>query len=536
MHDKQQQPYIYGCWAIQPDSFSLVGRRHLVLLQIRASHLLNYFSESIHSFPMLQSFKIVADDKVDDREINRCSFPFLNMNKEVATQVVCIVGTGDFGCSFGKRLLRSGVAVVFGSRNPRQISNRLPEEAQVLSVKQAVAACDIVVLAVRQQHQAALEGELSSVINGKILVDVSNTDKRPAQNSIPNTSELQMLFPQTHIVKAFNMISAWSLQAGLDDACKKVFVCADNVNARRKVMELAWIMGLEAIDKGSLANAKELEEYTHQFFPQWRIPMRVTLGLLFVFYIYTIIQDVLFSYFKHGSDRSFRLAISLPNKAIPSVALVLLSLVYLPGTLAAYIQLHRGTKYSTFPLWLNNWLLVRKQLGLAMFGCAGVHVLISLALPLRVYVYWKWVLSIKHQIDKNWTITFTNIDFWQRDLYLIFGILGFSIVVLLAITSLPSVVNSLSWKEFHFVQSKLGWLSLLLCTAHTICYGGSRFLRSESYHWGIPPLYIPALMLPCTTIFLKLPLLLPFLNRELQMIRQGQTRSRPGVEIEMFYA
>uniref|UniRef100_A0A8C4QEU9 STEAP family member 4 n=1 Tax=Eptatretus burgeri TaxID=7764 RepID=A0A8C4QEU9_EPTBU len=309
---------------------------------------------------MLQSFKIVADDKVDDREINRCSFPFLNMNKEVATQVVCIVGTGDFGCSFGKRLLRSGVAVVFGSRNPRQISNRLPEEAQVLSVKQAVAACDIVVLAVRQQHQAALEGELSSVINGKILVDVSNTDKRPAQNSIPNTSELQMLFPQTHIVKAFNMISAWSLQAGLDDACKK--------------------------------------------------------------------------------------------------------------------------------------------------------------------------------IDKNWTITFTNIDFWQRDLYLIFGILGFSIVVLLAITSLPSVVNSLSWKEFHFVQSKLGWLSLLLCTAHTICYGGSRFLRSESYHWGIPPLYIPALMLPCTTIFLKLPLLLPFLNRELQMIRQGQTRSRPGVEIEMFYA
>uniref|UniRef100_UPI00358F0156 metalloreductase STEAP4 isoform X2 n=1 Tax=Myxine glutinosa TaxID=7769 RepID=UPI00358F0156 len=403
------------------------------------------------------------------------------MNKEVAPQMVCIVGTGDFGSSFGKRLLRSGLAVVFGSRNPKRVSNRLPEGAQVLSVRQAVAACDIVVLAVRQQHQAALEGQLSSVINGKILVDVSNTEKTPVQGSMPNTSQLHMLYPQTSIVKAFNMISAWSLQAGLDDACKKVFVCADDVNAKRKVMELAWIMGLEAVDKGSLANAKELEEYTHQLFPQWRIPMRVTLGLLLVFYIYTIIQDVLFSYFEHGMDRSFRLAISLPNKAIPSVALTLLSLVYLPGTLAAYIQLRRGTKYSTFPPWLHNWLLVRKQLGLAMFGCAGVHVIISLAIPLRVYVYWKWVLSIKQ-------------------------------------------------------QSKLGWLSLLLCTAHTICYGRLRFLRPESYHWGIPPLYIPALMLPCITISLKLPLLLPFLNRELRMIRQGWTRSRPRAEIEMFHS
>lgn len=45
-----------------------------------------------------------------------------------------------------------------------------------------------------------------------------------------------------------------------------------------------------------------------------------------------------------------------------------------PGLLAAYIQLWRGTKYSRFPKWLDDWLKMRKQLGLIMLGLAGIHV------------------------------------------------------------------------------------------------------------------------------------------------------------------
>ena len=36
------------------------------------------------------------------------------------------------------------------------------------------------------------------------------------------------------------------------------------------------------------------------------------------------------------------------------------------------------------------------------------------------------------------------------------------VAILLGITSLPSVSASLSWKEFAFVQSNLGWLCLIL--------------------------------------------------------------------------
>ena len=44
------------------------------------------------------------------------------------------------------------------------------------------------------------------------------------------------------------------------------------------------------------------------------------------------------------------------------------------GLVAAYIQLWRGTKYSRFPAWLDQWLKMRKQLGLIMLGLACMHV------------------------------------------------------------------------------------------------------------------------------------------------------------------
>lgn len=56
------------------------------------------------------------------------------------------------------------------------------------------------------------------------------------------------------------------------------------------------------------------------------------------------------------------------------MALVIYTAPTHAGLIAAYIQLWRGTKYSRFPAWLDNWLKMRKQLGLLMLGLAGMHV------------------------------------------------------------------------------------------------------------------------------------------------------------------
>lgn len=62
------------------------------------------------------------------------------------------------------------------------------------------------------------------------------------------------------------------------------------------------------------------------------------------------------------------------NKTLSVHAITMLATCYLPGVIAAYIQIIRGTKYSRFPNWLDDWLKMRKQLGLLMLFSASLHV------------------------------------------------------------------------------------------------------------------------------------------------------------------
>ena len=63
------------------------------------------------------------------------------------------------------------------------------------------------------------------------------------------------------------------------------------------------------------------------------------------------------------------------NRALACQALNMLAICYLPGCIAAYIQLIRGTKYSRFPNFLDKWLKMRKYLGLLMLFSASMHVI-----------------------------------------------------------------------------------------------------------------------------------------------------------------
>ena len=62
------------------------------------------------------------------------------------------------------------------------------------------------------------------------------------------------------------------------------------------------------------------------------------------------------------------------NKTLAVHSLTTLALCYLPGVIAGWLQIYRGTKYSRFPNWLDNWLKMRKQLGLLMLFAASIHV------------------------------------------------------------------------------------------------------------------------------------------------------------------
>lgn len=168
-----------------------------------------------------------------------------------------------------------------------------------------------------------------------------------------------------------------------------MFVCGDDSKAKEMVMGIVRTLGLTPLDQGSLLAAKEIENYPLQLFPMWKFPIYLSLGLSAFLFFYCLIRVVIYPYVYENKNFSFFVVISIPNRICPIVALILLALVYLPGVIAAIIQLHRGTKYSRFPDWLDKWMLCRKQLGLVALAYAFLHVLYTLVIPIRYYVRWK---------------------------------------------------------------------------------------------------------------------------------------------------
>lgn len=439
-------------------------------------------------------------------------------------ELLCIFGTGDFGRSLGQRLLQSGYRVVYGSRRPHSCGP-VPQGAQVMSHAAAAQSASLVFLCIHREHYDFL-ATLEPQLKGKVLVDISNNLKK---NLYPeaNAEYLQRLIPGAHVVKAFNTLSAWALQHGPSDSNRQVYMCANSAVAKQAVAEVATKLGFTVLDRGSLTVARELEDFPLQLFPEWRLPLRVAIGLTTFFFFYVVIRDVVYAYVDQGKDISFRIMVSLANRVCPVVSLIMLSLCYLPGVIAAFLQLYRGTKFKRFPDWLDRWMLCRKQLGLLALGFAFLHVLYTLIIPIRYYVRFKIAASTISKVKENQTSVLDTTTAWRTDSYYSMGILGFGLYLLLGITSLPSVSNALSWREFSFIQSKLGYLTLFFCTFHTYLYGWDKFLRPSYYKWYTPPAYMLCLVVPTVVIVLKLLILLPCVDRSLTRIRHGWERTNP---------
>ncbi|XP_027142951.1 metalloreductase STEAP4 [Larimichthys crocea] len=442
-------------------------------------------------------------------------------------ELLCIFGTGDLGRSLGLRLLQSGYRVVYGSRRPDSCGP-LPQGAQVMSHAAAAQTASLIFICVHREHYEFLE-TIAQHLQGKVLVDLSNNLKK---NIYPeaNAAYLQRLVPGAAVVKGLNTLSAWALQNGLL-AGKQVYLCGNSAEAKQAVAEMSTKLGLTVLDRGSLSAARELEDFPLRLFPEWRLPLRVAFGLMAFFFFYLLIRDVIYAYVEQRKDISYRIMVSLANKVFPIVSLIMLSLCYLPGVIAAFLQLYRGTKYRRFPDWLDRWMLCRKQMGLVALGLAFLHAIYTFIIPIRYAVRHKLISRVVDEIDNKTTpFDFDKTEAWGTDSFYVLGILGFFLYVLLGLTSLPSVGGTLSWREFSFIQSKLGHLTLGICTAHGYIYGWNKFLRPTTYKWYTPPGYMLCLIVPSVVLVLKVLLLLPCVDRTLTRIRQGWERTQPREE------
>ncbi len=189
-----------------------------------------------------------------------------------------IGGTGPEGKGLALRFAMAGESVMIGSRDAeraRDAANEVAALKEGLQVSgglnETVAdKSEIIFIAVPYAgHRPTLES-LKNSLDGKLVVDVVAPLRfsRGVASAIEveegsAAQQAQILLPNSKVVGAFHNLSAEDLMRPDAKIVSDVVVCADDGEAKSKVMELAEsINAVRAVDGGGLQNSRYVEQLT----------------------------------------------------------------------------------------------------------------------------------------------------------------------------------------------------------------------------------------------------------------------------------
>jgi metalloreductase STEAP4 len=295
---------------------------------------------------------------------------------------VAVVGSGWIGRALAKRFWDASISVVIGSRNPSASEkSRFDVPCRVITVEEACQWADVIVLAVPCTTHTRLVPILETAAWDKVVIDCSNRSPN-SKNTLSVAEELQQMLPNCKIVKAFNDTSAYELNKhSATSVSEKILrFCGDDETSKVMLRSLLERMGSSFRDVGSLKSARILEAIPYQFFDEWRSSLFIAAPCLLFVILYSP------HWYSNSKENPYVFA-----KRFVSISghfsLLLLSVVYLAGIVAALYQMVSGTATKSFPKWLSNWLAVRKHLGLIALWFAFYHVISSCFLNIPISMY-----------------------------------------------------------------------------------------------------------------------------------------------------
>jgi predicted dinucleotide-binding enzyme len=169
----------------------------------------------------------------------------------MATKKVGIIGDGNVGSAIARGLTRAGYEVRAVGKDK-------------VAIRETATWAEIVVLAVPFAAIDDVVKEVGNVVEGKVLVDVTNAIDAKMSLALGFTTsgaeELQKKVPRVRVVKAFNTQFAQHMDSGrIGDERLTLFVVGDDGAAKKDVTALGTAIGFDAVDAGPLANARLLE-------------------------------------------------------------------------------------------------------------------------------------------------------------------------------------------------------------------------------------------------------------------------------------
>lgn len=182
---------------------------------------------------------------------------------------LAVIGAGNIGGTLGKRWAAQGHTVFFGVRDPgaQKVQALLVEtegEATAVSVAEAIAAADVVLLAVPGKAVDDTIAAHHEALDGKIIIDATN--KVGAEQMY--TLELYRAHtPQASLFRAFNTLG-WENFANptLDGTQIDLFYCGDGGEAQQMVDSLIADVGLRPIYLGGAEQIELLDGLTRLWF------------------------------------------------------------------------------------------------------------------------------------------------------------------------------------------------------------------------------------------------------------------------------
>jgi NADPH-dependent F420 reductase len=182
----------------------------------------------------------------------------------MSKKIAIIGGSGALGAGLAKRWAKAGHLVVVGSRDAGRAAEaavRLNQEAGTSTITgagnpEAAATSEIVVLTVPYANQMPTLEAISSVLDGKILVDVT------VPLVPPKVRTVHVPEGGVRVVSAFQNVAATHLD-DLDHAIDcDVLVCGNDPTAREEIVQLARDADMKAWHAGVIANSIVAEALT----------------------------------------------------------------------------------------------------------------------------------------------------------------------------------------------------------------------------------------------------------------------------------
>ena len=180
---------------------------------------------------------------------------------------IAIIGAGNVGRALATTFTRAGHQVVVASHDPEHADGVAVATGSkaATSAAEAAARSDLVVLAIPFSSVMEVAAQIRDAVVGKPVVDVTNRmsfgpNGIETDTSSSNAEEIAALLPGAHVIKALNTLFASNQSEPILDGVQlDAFVAGDDASAKAMVIDLVESIGLNPIDVGALARARQLE-------------------------------------------------------------------------------------------------------------------------------------------------------------------------------------------------------------------------------------------------------------------------------------